>query len=188
MTNPVLEAIAGRRSIRAYKPDQISEEQLQALLDAALQAPSARNLQPWHFTVVQDGALLDRINESVRAELLKNAEGKMKETFSASAYSVFYHAPTVIFLSTDMSAEKRYARHDCGCAAENICLAAHSMGLGTVILGMPWEAFKGPDGDEYRRLLRFPEGYDYMVSVAVGIPEKSKQAHPIAEGLVDYVR
>ena len=188
MNNPVLEAIAGRRSIRAYKSEQISEEQLQALIAAAQQAPSARNLQPFHFTVVQDQALLSRINESMRAEVLKTASGKMKETFSASQYSVFYHAPTVIFISTDMSAEKRYARHDCGCAAENIALAAHSMGLGTVILGMPWEAFKGPDGDEYRRLLRFPEGYDYMVSVAVGVPAATKEAHPVAGGLVDIIR
>ena len=49
MTNPVLTAISERRSIRQYKPEQITEEQLQALLRAAVESPSARNLQPWHF-------------------------------------------------------------------------------------------------------------------------------------------
>lgn len=187
MSNAVLQAIAERRSIRAYQPEQISKEQLDAIMKAALQAPSARNLQPWHFSVVQDKALIERINKSFCTEMLKHASGQMKNAFADPNYSVFYHAPTVIFVSTDMSAEKRYARHDCGCAVENICLAAESLGLGTVILGMPNEAFNGPDGDEFRKILQFPEGYDYMVSISVGIPAGTKAEHPIAENLVSYI-
>ena len=58
MTNAVLQAIADRRSNRGYAPRQLTEEELQAILTAALQSPSARNSQPWHFSVVQDAALL----------------------------------------------------------------------------------------------------------------------------------
>lgn len=189
MTNAVLQAIADRRSIRAYKPEQITEEQLSAIMTAAVQAPSARNSQPWHFSVVQDKALIDRINESFRAEFLKNAgDSPMRAGIEDPNYSVFYHAPTVIFVSTNMDPSRVYARHDCGLAVENIALAAHSMGLGTVILGMPREAFAGPDGDEYRRLLQFPEGYDFMVAVSVGVPAGTKQAHQIDEGLISYIR
>lgn len=188
MSNPVLEAIANRRSIRAYSPEQITEEQLQTLITAAQQAPSARNLQPWHFTVVQNKALLDRINESVRTELVKNSEGAERAYYADPAYSVFYHAPTVFFLSTKMEDARVYARHDCGCASQTIALAAYSMGLGTVILGMPRDAFSGPDGDTYRKELQFPEGYDFMVAVAVGIPAATKDAHPVLEGRVTVIR
>lgn len=58
MHNPVLDAIAARRSIRAYAKEQITSEQLDAILAAGLAAPSARNTQPWHFTAVQDAALI----------------------------------------------------------------------------------------------------------------------------------
>ncbi len=183
MTNAVLQAIADRRSIRAYTGQQITDEQLEILLTAAKQAPSARNMQPFHFTVVQDKALLERMDASVRDGLRKNAGMDVKDD-----YSVFYHAPTVIFISTNMDGEKLYARHDCGLASENIALAAHSIGLGTVILGMPREAFACPDGDEYRKILQFPEGYDFMVAISVGNPAMTKDAHPVAEGLVTIIR
>ena len=191
MKNAVLQAIADRRSIRSYKPEQITEEQLSAIMTAALQAPSARNIQPWHFTVVQDKDLLTRINDSFRKGALQNADKMpppMRATIESGEYSVFYNAPTVIFISTDMDGAKLYARHDCGLAVENICLAAHSIGLGTVILGMPREAFAGPDGDELRKALHFPEGYDFMVAVSVGVPAGTKQAHLIEENLVTYIK
>lgn len=189
MTNEVLQAIADRRSIRSYKNEQITDEQLSTVMTAALQAPSARNSQPWHFTVVQDRALIERINESFRSEFLKHApDDAMRAHIADEAYSVFYHAPTVIFVSTNMDGAKLYARHDCGLAVENICLAAHSIGLGTVILGMPREAFAGPEGDEFRRLLRFPEGYDFMVAVSLGVPAGTKQPHLIEKDLVTYIK
>lgn len=181
INNPVLKAIADRRSIRAYTNEQLSEEQLNILLAAAMQAPSARNLQPFHVTVVQDMQLLDKINQSTCTGLKKTMTIK-------DDYNVFYHAPTVLFLSTDLSPEKQYARHDCGLVSENIALAAHAIGLGTVILGLPREAFTGPDGDTYRKALCFPEGYDFMVAIAVGYPAATKEAHPVAEGLVTIIR
>ena len=88
MNNPVLSAISNRRSIRKYKPQQISEEALQTLLKAAVEAPSANNAQPWHFTVVQDAAVIKAVNEEI-----KSIFGREDD--------IFYAAPTVIFLSTD---------------------------------------------------------------------------------------
>lgn len=184
-TNPVLECIAARRSVRAYTPEQLTDEEINILLTAAQQAPSARNLQPWHFTVCQDAALMERINAVLCEQM---AKGPMAAFASKPDYNVFYHAPTVIFISTDMSAAKRYARHDCGCASQTIALAAQAIGLGTVILGMPNDAFEAPEGAEFRRLLGFPEGYDFMVAVAVGHPAATKEAHPVLEDRVNFVR
>lgn len=182
MHNPVLDAIAGRRSIRAYKDEQISDEQLQAILDAGLAAPSARNSQPWHFTAVQDAALINRVNDAFKAQM-------DDERFTAEGYSVFHHAPTVIFISSPApEGGTHFAPADVGIAIENMALAAHSLGLGSVILGFPRMAFEGPQADDLRKALAFPEGYEYSLSIAIGTPAATKDAHPIEPDRVTIIR
>lgn len=69
----VLQAIATRRSHRAYKADQIPEDVLKQILTAGLQSPSARNHQPWHFSVVQNAALIREVHD----EAATNLKGKV---------------------------------------------------------------------------------------------------------------
>lgn len=187
MSNPVLSAIADRRSIRAYRKDQISEEQLTTILTAGQQAPSARNSQPWHFTAVQDGALIARINEAFRKEAIREMP-ENKDRFADPAYSVFHHAPTVIFLSSPSLDDMKYAQTDVGIAIENMALAAHSIGLGSVILGMPRLAFEGDEGKSLAKALSFPDGYSYTLSIAIGIPDGTKEAHPIEPDRITIIR
>lgn len=175
MSNPVLEAIADRRSIRGYKPEQITKEQLDILLKAGEQAPSARNLQPWHFTVVQ--------NKDVLKEISDEANKNMKREGGAD---VFYGAPTVIFLSCDPDAHQ-WSRLDCGIAVENIALAAHAIGLGSVIIGICYMAWNGDKGGHFSKLLKFPEKYTFAVSIAIGAPTMTKDAHPVEPGRIDYI-
>lgn len=188
MHNPVLDAIAARRSIRAYAKEQITSEQLDAILAAGLAAPSARNTQPWHFTAVQDAALIARVNEAARAQILLTCPEDMRARIAAPDYSVFHGAPTVIFLSCPPRTQMRYAHTDTGMAIENMTLAAHSLGLGSVILGMPREAFAGPEADALRRALHFPEGYDFCLALAVGVPTAGKEAHPVEPDRVTILR
>ena len=112
MMNETLSLIASRRSHRAYLPDQITSEQLDALIAAAVQSPSAVNRQPWHFTVVQDGKLLRDINAAVREQALKSANPGPR--FADPAFDVFYNAPTVIFISGDK--DNSWTQIDCGIA------------------------------------------------------------------------
>lgn len=172
MNQEVLKAIAERRSIRSYKADPVSREQLDQLLAAAVQAPSARNSQPWHFSVVRDEKLLTIINQEVAAELGRSDD-------------IFYQAPLVIFLSADP--QGGYSRMDCGIAVENIALAAHGLGLGSVILGMPSHAFKGEKADWLRQRLCFPAGYDFMIAIAVGWPAAGKDPHPVDPGKISLI-
>lgn len=172
MSNPVLSAIADRRSIRGYEPQQISKEQLDALLLAAVQSPSAHNEQPWHFSVVQNAELLNKISDE--AVKVFNREG-----------SIFYGAPTAIFISCKM--EERWPPVDCGIAVQTIAIAAQALGLGSVILGLPDPAFNGPHGDEFKKACKFPEGYNFAVAIAVGIPTGTKEAHPVAPNRIDII-
>ena len=172
MTNPVLTAIADRRSNRGYKPEQITKEQLDAILMAAGQSPSARNAQPWHFTVVQNQSIIKEVNDEANSILNRTDD-------------IFYGAPTAIFISCDSSS--KWGRLDSGIATQTIALAAHSLGLGSVILGLPDAAFTGPKADYFNRLLKFPEGHQFAVAIAIGIPTVTKEAHPIEPNRITIV-
>ena len=97
MIPETLQLIASRRSHRAYAPTPLTQQQLDALLKAAVESPSAVNRQPWHFTVVRNQRLLDEINRATREQMMKKLPEQRSPRFADSQYHVFYHAPTVIF-------------------------------------------------------------------------------------------
>jgi nitroreductase len=172
MSNPVLQAISDRRSIRSYKDEKVTREQLDTLLKAAVESPSARNAQPWHFSITQNPGILKEINAEVSKILGKDVG------------DIFHGAKTAIFISCD--AGSRWGRLDCGIATQSIALAAHAIGLGSVILGMPEAAFTGAKGDYFNKALKFPQGYSFAVAVAVGVPAGSKEAHPLEKDRITF--
>ena len=186
MTNPTLQLISSRRTHRAYKQTPLTQEQLDALLKAAVESPSARNMQPWHFTVVTNQELLNEVDAAMKEELMKLDPSQRSERLKDSAFHVFYHAPTVIFISG--MPNFYYTPIDAGIAVENMALAAESMGLGSVILGMPKAAFAGEKAPELRKKLDFPEGWDYVIAIAVGVPTDDKPAHPVGENKISFVK
>ncbi|MEZ7873102.1 MAG: nitroreductase family protein, partial [Eubacteriales bacterium] len=119
MTNQTLQLIASRRSHRAYKPAQISPEQLEALMTAALQSPSAMDRQPWHFSFVQDKELLKRVTRAAHEQAALLEEAQRSPRFASPAFDLFYHAPTVVFISTPNGD----SAVDCGIAAQTLALA-----------------------------------------------------------------
>lgn len=188
MRNPVLQAIHDRRSIRAYTETQVSKEQIDEIIAAGLAAPSARNSQPWHFTVVQNADLIQRVNRAMQNEAKKTLPPDNLKEILDDSYSVFHHAPTVIIISCPPISEMKYAQTDAGIAIQNMALAAHALGLGSVILGMPRFAFEGEEAGSLRRDLAFPQGFDYCLSLAVGTPVTRKEAHPVMEGRVTILK
>lgn len=186
--NEVMKAILERRSTRGFNDVQLTEEQLQTLIDAALASPTARNTQMWHFSVVQNKELLDQFN----AELAKLIASKLPEgargRFEDNDFHVFYNAPTVIFISRPEECDNRFVEVDCGIACENIALAAQGMGLGTVIIGMAKDLFLCERGEYYKKAFAFPEGYQFSIAIVVGNNTVTKEAHPIGENKVSIVR
>ncbi|MDR2360288.1 MAG: nitroreductase [Oscillospiraceae bacterium] len=182
MSNEVLRAISDRRSIRSYTPEQITQEQLDAILKAAVESPSARNSLPWHFSVTQNQEIIRDVNERACAALAKQGG------FYGSVKDIFYNAPTVIFISTDKRANP-WAMLDCGIAAQSIMLAAHSLGLGTVPLGLPASAWDGGANDaELNAKLGFPDGYEFALAIAVGHIGATKEPHPLKDGLYAIIK
>ena len=185
MRNETLNLISARRSHRAYEKTPLTQEQLDALLQAAVESPSAVNRQPWHFTVVRNQKLLNEMNAAVWEQMMRRNPDRRSPRFADADFHVFYHAPAVIFISG--MPDHPYTPIDGGIAVENIALAAESMGLGSVILGMPRDAFAGDRADEFRRALQFPEGWDFVIAIAVGVPADDKEAHPVKPDRISFV-
>jgi len=116
--NPVIESIKTRRSVRNFKDEQLKGSDLDAILNAGLYAPSARNTQNWQLTVVQSAEKLS---------LLRNA---ISEALANPGYSRFYNAPTLVVVSTP--ADYEFGAQDAAVVLENMFLAAHSLGIGSV--------------------------------------------------------
>jgi nitroreductase len=182
MKNEVLNTISKRRSHRKYEKTQLSKEQLNAIMNAAMESPSAMNLQPWHFSVVQDAELIQKVHDAAKKVALKRDDYSPR--YKDDDFQIFYYAPTVIFISAD---DSRYASLDSGIAAQTIALAAESLGLGSVILGLPRDAFLGEDKETLEKALSFPEGYKFKIAVAIGKAADTKEAHPQKEGKISYI-
>lgn len=153
-----MQNIEKRISVRGYDPAPLGETELSVLRQAALAAPSGRNLQPLHFTFTQDAALKKRLSDLVDP-----------------AGDVFYGAPLVIMISGDRNA--KWSHIDAGIAVQTIALAAESIGLGSVIIGCVDAAFIGPHGERLAKEWHFPAGYRYEIGIAVGRPAATKEPH-----------
>jgi len=146
--NEIIENILSRRSIRKYKEEQIKDEDLNLILEAAKFAPSGSNNQKWHFIVVQNGEKLQELNKLVidafiKLEADENTYGALKAGKAASKsedYSFYYNAPTLIIVTNQSNGYKN-AMADSALAIGNTFLAANSLGLGSCWINqMAWFA------------------------------------------------
>lgn len=181
--NEVLKAIADRNSCRDFSPQPLSDAHIAELVKAALAAPSAMNLQPWHIIVLTDKQLIEELDNEIM-EYIKHDE-EWHKRFMDRGGTVFYDSPCIIFIAQDGSDA---APLDCGIVSQNIALAAHSMGLGSVICGMARYSLVGEKGDDFMRRLKFPQGYTFGMSVCVGKTQTDKVPHDLDMNKVTYIR
>jgi nitroreductase len=189
ISNAVLDCIHNRRSTRVYEDRQIEPGELNALLDAAIWAPSGGNNQGWLFTAIQNKAVLSRINEPVR-EGFQNwtpddeYPGKLasKEHSQKEGYSCFRNAPTLIIASNIPNYENAMA--DCAIGLQNIFLAAESMGLGSCYINqLHWLRDDAPLRD-YLAGLGIPLDHVICASAAIGYIAKPSATPPRKENTV----
>lgn len=144
-----------RQSTRAFKPDQITKEQLQSILDAAYTAPTCMGkFENVHLIVVQDAAILKQLNAAFAA-----AVGN-KDAMPT------YGAPTVIYVCNKTSDEEIIYGANASCIMENMLLSATNEGLASVYLFGISQAVLG--NKEVEALLNVPEGFRTISAIAVG--------------------
>ncbi|MDR2649658.1 MAG: nitroreductase family protein [Clostridiales bacterium] len=191
--NEVLTCIRERRSARRYTNEQISPEQLDALLDAAIWAPSGGNNQSWLFTVIQKKDILLKLNEIVIEAFQHwipddDYPGKlgMKEHSRRDGYNFYYNAPTLIIASNRPNYENAMA--DCSLALENIFLAARSLGLGSCYINQLHWLRGDPVVREYLFEFGIPKEHTICSSAAIGFAAAESTAPARKDGAIRIIR
>ncbi|HNX97502.1 MAG TPA: nitroreductase family protein, partial [Candidatus Aminicenantes bacterium] len=158
-----LQTIARRCSVRQFEPRQIGDEELAAILEAGLQAPSGHDDQSWYFVAVQNRQRIDELSEGTKAGMRLAPVDWITNLGKAEKYHIFYQAPAVILVATRKDAVSPVA--DACAAIENMLLAAESLGVGSCWMG--FVAFYFTDDESHRRF-DIPDGYQVHYAVALG--------------------
>lgn len=158
----VIENINSRRSIRSYKPTQISKDTLNLILQTAINAPSANNKQPWEVRVIQNPELLEKLN--------------------AINKGATHNAPTVIAIACDTSSDS--GAFDSGLLTQNILLTAEALDLGTCALATFARVVNSPEAADVLSALNIPEGYEVILGISLGYKDEFPEAKPRDTGKV----
>ncbi len=162
----LMDIIKGRRSIRKYEDKEVPEDLLNQILESVQWAPSWANTQCWEVIVVKDQGLKEAL-----AEVLPKTNPVRKH---------FTEAPVILVLCGKLESAGYYKGQvttklgdwfmfDLGLAAQNLCLTAHDLGLGTVITGLF-------DHGKAGKILGVPEGYELVSLIPVGYPTYDSKA------------
>lgn len=165
------ETILKRRSIRKFKDTKIKDEDILKLLEAAMAAPSAKNLQPWEFYVITNNSIMNEIRSFV------------------SYFNYNSSLMIVVCGNTSRSITKNdndFWIQDCSSAVENILLTATSLNLGTVWCGLYPVIERS---NKIKQLLKCPNNIIPMALIHVGYPDEEKEERTqYNENYVHYIK
>jgi nitroreductase len=180
----LFEAIYNRRSIRHYQTDQVDDATVNKVLEAGRWAPSWSNTQCWRFVVVRDSDIKARLGQSL---IKVKRDDELVDNPAAKTFNV---VPVIIVVcakmntsgcrpgddaSTEFVTDKGdWFMFDIALAVQNIVLATHGLGLGTVIIG----AF---DAAMVEEILGIPPGYRVVTMLPLGVPAREGRAPPRKE-------
>jgi nitroreductase len=162
-----IEIVKGRRSVRKYDAREVPAEALETILEAVRWAPSWSNTQCWEIVVVRDRT----VKEQLQAALPPKGN---------PAAGAMVQAPVVLALCGRLKSSGFYKEQvttklgdwfmfDLGIACQNICLTAHALGLGTVVVGLF-------DHDRAKAVLKVPQGCELVAMIPLGFPAKTSSA------------
>ncbi|MDN7024273.1 nitroreductase family protein [Methanoculleus sp. FWC-SCC1] len=181
----VIGAINGRRSIREYEKRDLAEETVRRLIDAGVQAPTGLGFQPWRFVVVRDRDLMREVSEYCKKTLTAELAGVDDEStqrflslLKQEGFNIFYNAPVLVLVFG--AADDPMSSLDCTLCAENMMLAAWSLGVGSCWIGSASVVARNSDLMER---LQAPEGYNLVAPLIFGypaaMPEKPERRDPV---------
>jgi nitroreductase len=168
-----------RRSVRAYTLQRLDETTVRALLDAAVQAPTAVHSEPWTFAILQDVARLKRYSDLAKEGWAREADKyrdlhagvdaaarrAFAERLASPDFNLFYDASTLIVICAKPMGP--FVAADCWLAAENLMLAACALGLGTCCIGSAIPTLNSPD---VKSELGMPSDVEAVAPIIVGVP------------------
>jgi nitroreductase len=165
LDNEVLDAIRNRRSVLRFESTQVEDDKVEAVLEAGRWAPSWINKQPWSFIVIKDQKTKDEISEIVPTTFVQG----LKE------------APVCIAVTVDTDEDPYHHVEDGAAAAQNMALAAHSLGLNTSWIGVyDLKNQKKSAESKIKEILELPKNYRVIALLPLGhvkyeVPKKDRK-------------
>jgi nitroreductase len=181
LKNDVLKAIYQRRSVLNYCQDLVPDDIINEIIRAGTFAPSAMNTQPWRFVVIRNRKIMDKLSDKAKelwVDQSKNMQSpdfqRLVDMVSSPKFNLFYNAPLLIMIFADPRGFMPQV--DCSLAAENMMLAAWSLGVGSCFIGLaqPLERVEG-----IMKELGVPERHRLIAALIFGFPAKGDLEAPV---------
>lgn len=163
-SNLAAELIMDIPSAKYFLTEEVSKKDVNKILQAGINTPSARNAQPWHFTVVNDFGVLQRISDDMAVGMPDGGkvEPEITEPVKSKKASLI-ESPLAIVISGVVGSE-----FDTGLACQNMSVEANLLGYGTKVISSPTIALNGENQKEYKTILGIPEDQAAVAVLLVG--------------------
>ncbi|WP_406655559.1 nitroreductase [Methanolobus sp. ZRKC2] len=187
--NEVIRNIKTRKSVRDYVDKQVSEDSINTIIDAGIHAPTGFGSEPWFFVVIQNREMMKRMSDYCKPRLLAQLQdlpnenvSEFRKRLSQEDFDIFYNAPLlVIVLGSNAGFTTDY---DCSMCAQNMMLAAHSMGIGSCWVGT---ACFIQDNEEFMSELGIPYDYKVIAPIVFGYEGKIVERPPRQDPQIVWV-
>lgn len=181
--NPVIETIMARRSIRHYTDQAVPREVLQQIAECGVNAPNAMNHQAWELRIIDSPDYFNGVTSVLKA----SSPFPMKDGDDPKFRNAFRNATAAIAVACPDD-PSGMSLINVGLLCENICLAAKSLGLGSVVMGGPPMMLNTlPEAKPFLDKLNFSEGYKLRIIVGLGYPDEEPDAKPRDLGKIRFV-
>jgi nitroreductase len=180
--NSIIETIKSRRSVRYFEEKPIPADVVNTLLEAATYAPTGLNQQPWKFTLITNKKVMKKLSDEAKPVLYSmipdigdEATMGFKKMLNNPEFNIFYNSPLVVVIAGMKSPT---ARDDCAMAAQNMMLAAHSLGLGSCWVGSMMGIANDP---AVKMELAVPHNMEIFSTIIFGYAKTQPKAPPRKE-------
>lgn len=164
-----LECIKTRRSIRKFKEEAVAKETIDSIIEAAIMSPSWKNTQICRYHIISDKEIMNNIADNCVLDFEFNQKTIKRAPQLAVISMVEKRCGYERDGSFTTSKEDRWEMFDAGIASQTFCLAAHELGVGTVILGIF-------DEDKVAKAINLPEGQKVAALIPIGYPDQEVEA------------
>ncbi|MEN6431841.1 MAG: nitroreductase family protein [Smithella sp.] len=171
------EAILKRRSVRKFTEEMVADDDLRQIFEAVRWSPSWANTQVWEFIVVRDKELIKKVTGTYSEH---NPATKCSLTASALIVACAKTGVSGCYGGKDATAIQNWYMFDLGMAVQTLCLKAHELGLGTVVVGLM-------DHETCKKILDVGEGYKVVAVIPIGRPAVPPREGPARKDLSEIV-
>jgi len=182
MANPVIENIMARRSVRHYTDQAVPREMLQQIAECGVNAPNAMNRQQWEVRIIDNPEYFNGLTDVIKDKSpfpIGQDDPKFRNMFRNATAAIAVACP---------DDESGMCLINVGLLCENICLAAKSLGLGSVVMAGPVMMMNSiPEAKPYLDKLNLSEGYKLRIVVGLGYPDEEPEAKPRDLGKIQFV-